>query len=313
MLTSEEQSYDTTQLITFIKQHLKTLLLYTIGGASLAIVLTLFIEKEYKSYGVVYPPSSTSIENSIDFPNFGYDVEADRLMQVLESKTIRDSVVTKFNLAKVFKIDTSAIDWNDKLQKLYYKNIKFERTISMAVIITARTNNAELSANIVNYIIDCADSFREHLYKRNLIPAFKLAQSEYNFQKQKVDSAETILLTHLKDNNLSSLLLLYSDAQLNITIDKLSADNGASAGLGAEILNYKSLSEVAKEAKMRYLKIKKSIQNPIPGIFVVSYAEPQYKKISPSFSLNALSGAAIGLVFSLVILLLRKSVASSRW
>ncbi len=277
------------------------------GAAALAAGLTFFIEKEYKSYGVVYPPSSTSIENSIDYPNFGYDVEADRLMQILESRSIRDSVVTKFNLAKVFKVDTTAIDWKDKLQRLYYKNIKLERTISMAVIVTARTNNAELSANIVNYIISSADAFRERLYKRNLVPAFKQAQNEYNFQMARVDSAEKILLQHLKENNLSSLVLLYSDAQLNLTIDKLQADNGNSGALGAEILNYKSLYEVAKDARMRLLKIKKSIQNPIPGIFIVSYAEPQYKKISPSFTLNILIGGALGLLFALVLLLIKKS------
>ena len=312
MLTAQDQQNDTQLLLQFIKRNLKTLILYAFIGGLLAISLTLFIDKEYKSYGIVYPPSSTSIENSIDYPNFGYDVEADRLMQILESREIRDSVINKFGLATIFKVDTAAIDWKDRLFKLYYKNIKLERTTSMAVIITARTTNPVLSANIVNYIINCADSFREHLYKRNLLPAFSTATLEYNFQKQRVDSAENILLQHLQDNNLSSLLLLYSDAQLSIDIDKISAKQSASSAIGAEILAYKSLFEVAKEAKNRYLKIKKTIQNPIPKIFVVSYAEPHFKKISPSFTINGLIGAASGLLICLVVLLARKSAGNAK-
>lgn len=309
MLSENEQTSDLKQLFRFVSANLKSLGLYTIAGGLLAICLTLFIEKEFKSYGVVYPPSSTSIENSIDFPNFGYDVEADRLIQLLESREIRDSVAKQFHLATYFKLDTTTVDWKDRLIKLYYKNIKLERTTSMAVVISARTNNPEMSANIVNYIIRVADNYREHLYKRNLSAAYHQAEIEYNTQKSIVDTAQNYLLNHLKENNLSSLLLLYSDAQLNLTLEKLNVQTlqPSAAAIGAEILHYKSLYEVLKEAKSRYIKLRKTMLNPIPKIFVVSYAEPQYRKISPSFTINALLGAALGLILSMVLILLKRS------
>jgi uncharacterized protein involved in exopolysaccharide biosynthesis len=311
MLSSQEQTTDTAAFWQFVKRHFRLLISFSLLGGLMAIVFTLFIPKEYKSYGIVYPPSSTSIENSIDFPNFGYDVEADRLMQILEGREIRDSVIAKFNLLQYFEIDSSRADWNDELLKLYYKNIKLERTTSMAVLITARSKDPNLSADIVNYIIKSADNFRDKLYKRNLTPAYEEALKEYELQQSKVDTAEHRLSQHLKENHLSSLLLLYSDAQISVDIDRISASSAgkesSAYSIGAEIINYKSMFEVMKDAKARLIKIRKTILNPIPKIFVISYAEPHYKKISPSFTVNALIGALLALSITVIVLLTKQS------
>lgn len=308
MLSADEQKSDLQNFNAFLKKNGQQLFLYALAGAFIAVIVTFFIPKEYKSYGIVYPPSSTSIENSIDYPNFGYDVEADRLMQILESKDIRDSVIRKFRLREHFEIDTSNIDWYDELLKKYYKNIRLERTTSMAVLITARTKDAQLSANIVNYIIQSADYFRERVYKRNIIPAYEQALKEYTFQQTKLDSAEVNLLEHLSQNQLSSLLLLYSDAQISVDIAKLTAAAGsASPEIGAEIIHYKALSDVMREAKSRYIKIKKTLDNPIPKIFVISAAEPHYRKISPSYLFNMAVGAGLGIVIIFSLILWRQS------
>lgn len=303
MLSAQEQKSDIMRFTLFLKKNQARILLYAVAGVLLAGLVTFFIPKEYKSYGIVYPPSSTSIENSIDYPNFGYDVEADRLMQVLESRDIRDSVIKRFNLIEHFLVDTSSIDWKDELLKKYYKNIRFERTTSMAVLLTARTKNAGLSADIVNYLISSADGFRERLYKRNIIPAYEQAFKEYQLRQARLDTAEKKLLSRLSENKLSSLLLLYADAQISVDIDKISAiaTGQSGANIGAEIIHYKALSDVMKDAKARYLKIKNSLTNPIPKIFVISYAEAHHRKISPSYLVNMAIGGLLGIVIIICI------------
>jgi capsular polysaccharide biosynthesis protein len=314
MLSDTEQRSDTKVFWDFLKTNFRTLFLYAIAGAAGAFLITCFIPKEYKSYGIVYPPSSTSIENSIDFPNFGYDVEADRLMQIFESREIRDSVIKKFDLENYFEIKRSRADWHDELVKRYYKNITLERTTSMAVMLTARTKDPELSAAIVNFIINSADRFREKIYKKNIIPAYENAAIEYEIQKKKVDSAEVDLLAKLKESNLSSLLMLMSDAQISIDIDKLNAISTASAhgGIGPEIIAFKSKYEVLKDSKSRMVRIRKSFTNPIPKIYVINYAEPQYKKISPSFTINMAIGAIFSLCMATIILLVRENSANKK-
>ncbi len=307
MLSEKEQQSDATRFWQFITTHLKTLIIYAVLGGIAAFSITFFVPKEYKSYGMVYPPSSTSIDNSIDFPNFGYDVEADRLIQIFQSGEIRDSVVKKFDLVAYYEVDKSSPEWMDELTKKFYKNVKFERMPSMAVLISVRSKNAELSANMVNYIIHLADGLREKIYKRNIITAYENALADYEQQKHKVDSLQANLTERLQQNKISSLLLLMSDAQISIDLDKLSAisTTSANAGIGPDIIAFKGMYEVLKEYKNRFIKVKKTYVNPIPKLYVINYGEPNHKKISPSFTVNTAVGILFALFVSIIILLFK--------
>ena len=311
MISEKEQDSDFSTFIQFFKKYSRTILIYTLIGALGGFFLSFLIPKEYKSAGVVYPPSSTSIENSIEFPNFGYDLEADRLIQIFESREIRDSVIKKFDLIAHFNVDKSNPIWLETLNRKYFSKILFERGPSMSVNVSAQTKDPLLSAAIVNYIFQLTDQLREKIYKKNINAAFVTAKIDYELQQQKVDSAEVILIGKLKQNNMSSLLMLLSDAQISIDIDKLNA-SGVSASqstLGADLLAYKASYDLLKEYKGRYIKIKKSYTNPIPRLFVINYAEANFKKVFPSYSTNILIAALFALFVSTVVLLIRYNYA----
>lgn len=299
MLSEEEQRSDAVHFWNFIKKNFKSLLIYAVIGGVAATIVTFFLPKEYKAYGVIYPPSSTSIDNSIDFPNFGYDVEADRLIQILQSQEVMNAMVKRFSLIAYYDIDTTNSDWLDMLMKKYYKNVKFERTPSMSVLISVRSEDAKMSSDMVSYMIEKTDDFRERIYKKNIIPAYENAKQDFEAQKHKVDSLQDILIEKLKRDDLSSLLILASDAQLSLEVDKLAAlkSAGTDPTLGADILAFKGMYDLLKEYKARFVKVKKTFMNPIPKLYVINYGEPNYKKVSPSFTVNI----AIGIVFSLFI------------
>lgn len=310
MLDEKEQSTDTRRFWEFITRNLRTLIVYGIVGGAAALTLTFFMPKEYKSYGIVYPPSSTSIDNSIDFPNFGYDIEADRLIQIMQSTEIRNAVTEKFDLVNYFEIKKSDADWADQLMKKYHKNIRFERMPSMSVLISARTKDAELSSEIVNFIITSTDLLREKIYKKNIDPAFLNAQHDYESQKLLVDSVQAQLTLTLEREKLSSLLMLTSDAQISVDIDKLSAvrPGSTNADLGARLIAFKSMYDILKEYKTRFIKIKKSYANPIPKLYVINYAEPNFKKVSPSFLVNTAVGVIFSLFIAVIVLLIRNNL-----
>jgi hypothetical protein len=299
MLSESEQKSDTLHFWEFIKKNLRLLIIYSIAGGVLSMVVTFFIPKEYTSSGIIYPPSSTSSDNSIDFPNFGYDVEADRLIQILESREIFDSVVRKFKLDTYHEIDKDNPDWLDRLTKKYYKNVKFERMPSMSILISARTKDPQLSSDIVNFIIYSADALRERIYKKNIIAPYENAKLDFERQKHRVDSAQLVLTEKLKTEQMSSLLMLASDAALSIDIDKLSAlkASPSAATLGAEIITFKSMVDLLKEYKTRFIKVKRAFENPIPKLYVINYSEPNFRKVYPSF----LTNGALGVLFSLLV------------
>jgi hypothetical protein len=102
----------------------------------------------------------------------------------------------------------------------------------------------------------------------------------------------------LKQNKLSSLLFLMSDAQISFDMDKLSAVNTASdATIGSDIIAFKNMYELLKEYRSRFVKVKKTYSNPIPKLFVINYGEANFKNISPSFTINT----GIGFLFALFV------------
>jgi uncharacterized protein involved in exopolysaccharide biosynthesis len=309
MLSEKEQKSDVGRFWNFIRQYTKTLVIYAALGGLMAFVVTFFIPKQYKASGIVYPPSSTSIDNSIDYPNFGHDVEADRLIQILGSIDIRDSVINTFRLDEEFKVDKDAPDWLDNLSRKYYKAIRFERMPSMSILISASTKDPKLSANIVNYIIHLADALRERIYKKNIVSAYEHAKTDYDTQKRLVDSLQTALAEKLKQNNLSSLLILMSDAQISFDLDKLNAlgSTASNSSIGPDIIAFKSMYEVFKEYKARFIKVRKTYNNPIPKLYVINYSEPVYKKTSPSFTINTAVGMLFALVIAIMVLLIKHS------
>jgi hypothetical protein len=313
MIHETEQMADFSAVKHFIRRNYKTLVYFSFAGALVALVLTSLLPKEYRSSAVLYPPSSTSIDNSVEFPNFGYDVEADRLIQILQSQEIRDSLIKQFELLKVFDIDPSEPDWLDKLTKKYFKNIKFERGISMSVNISARSTDPVLSAQMVNYIIHLLDAIREKIYKTNIISAYTNAERDYLEQKARLDSAESGLIVDLQKNHLSSLLMILPDAQIAVDFDKLSSTvlTGTDNTLGPKIIAFKELYGLMKEYKTRYIKIKKSYDNPIPKLFVINYAEPNYKKVFPSLGLNLLIAVCLSLTLAFVVLIIRQKNAKA--
>jgi len=313
MLSEEEQTSDTAAFKAFLQQHFKLLVIYAVAGGMLGFFITFFIPKEFQSAGNVYAPSTPSIEASIDNPNFGYDVEADRLIQILQSNEVRDSVVKRFGLLSQFDVNRNEPDWLDKLIKLYKRNITFERTPSMSILIKAQTRDPQLSADIVNFLMEITDVIREKLYKQNIKIAYQNALSDFQSQKSKTDSAQNVLISSLKKNNLNSLLLLASNAQISIDMDKLNSlsSNNDNVAIGSDIIVFKNMRDRLNESDIRLTRVKKALTNPIPKLYIIDKAEPRFKKVYPSGLLNSIIGALFSTAILMIGLLSRRFFGSN--
>jgi len=187
------------------------------GSMILAAVLTLFIPKEYLSYGTIFPTSANSLDITLDNPSFGYDVEADRLIQVLESNEMQEIVIKKYDLISYYELDTNEADWRDDLRKEYFKDITFSRTIAMSVVISARTKSPQLSADIVNTIIDNINPLREKIIKKNFEMAYVTFQKEYFDKKKEIDTL-TIKIAQMRDSIRDPRMILLMNQQNNLSV-----------------------------------------------------------------------------------------------
>jgi len=309
MFSQEEQKYDLAQLLGFLKANRLKLGAVTFICAVASAIMTFFIPKEYSSTAIIFPPAHLSLDFNIDNPNFGYDVEADRLLQILQSKEIRDSVSNKFDLLNYYKLDKTTKDWLDRLNKRYKKDVIFERTQYMSIKVSAQTTDPEMSANMVNYILRIANVVREKIYKQNIVLAYNKVLQEYSGEKKITDSLLAILQTDFKNLNISSLVLLAPNTQLSFNFEQVSniKNNGKeNLELGPAILQYRHHLEKYNDFEGRLKKTRKMLESPISEIYVVDRAEPSYRKVSPSFTINTLAAAFVGFLITALFLGLRR-------
>jgi uncharacterized protein involved in exopolysaccharide biosynthesis len=309
MLSQSEQNIETRQAINFLKRNARKLVLYTSLSVALTILITIFIPKEFYSYGIVFPPANPSLENNVENPNFGYDVEADRLIQIFTSREIRDSIIKQFDLVSYYELDSTDVDWLDQLVKRYRNDIKFERTAYMSIVVSAQTRDPYMSANIVNYIIDIANKVREKIYKQNISMAYKKTLEEYNYQKTTTDSAMSVLRKGGRDLDMAGLALLAPNAQLNLNLDKItgSSSNGNNINFAVNLIDYKHQLDRLHESEGRLYKTRKMLNSPIPSVYIIDRAEPSHKKVSPSFLINIVVIGGITFLFTTLLLSLKEN------
>lgn len=226
MLNPEEQKVEFQQVIKFLNKNRTTLFLVCFISVIFSVIVTFFVPKEYSSSAIIFPPAAVLLETSIENPNFGYDVEADRLLQIANSSEVRDSVIKKFDLLSYYKINTATKDWLSKLNKNYHQDITFSKTQFMSVVISAQTKDPEMCTGIVNYLIEAVDAFREKVYKQNIRLALIKTKAEFIFEKKLTDSLFNRLQNDIKVLNISGLVLLAPNAQLSLSYEQLSSAKG---------------------------------------------------------------------------------------
>jgi capsular polysaccharide biosynthesis protein len=286
-------------ILPFLIRNAKILLGFSLAAALAAGSLTFFLKPQYYSYAIVFPPSGNSMEHTIENPNFGYDIEADRLLQILQPTELRDSISRKFNLVSYYGLDTTETDWRDALNDKIKKNIKFERTRYMSIEISASTTEPLIAAGIVNYILSTVDNIRNRIYKINIVSTTSILKEEFSRQKSRSDSL-LFLISQKEKTGKGFILNQDKEGKYNILIDK-----PEDILLGQLMNQYIYEQNRTNEIYTKYEKARTQLNRPIPGIYVIDKAAPSYKKTSPSFTGNA-GTAFFGTLFICIIMLYLK-------
>lgn len=313
----EEQQVNNHLIATLIKSRWK-IILTTAVFVLAAVIITFFIPKKYVAFGVVYPTNSNSIRDIAGNPDFGFEIQADRLIQLFESKEMKDNIVERFNLIDYYELDTAVAGWRYDLSKNYSTDITFSRTRYLSVAIQARMRDPKLAADVVNTLIHYIDTIRENTYLSNIRLLVDDYESKQKDQEKIVDDIFTELITldvpsqqnRMTQTRLSQIeerersgtqgegdalikrkLMENPSYQLERLLDKYYDELGVLNGLKAE----KRTAE-------------KALDLPFPKVYKLVTAEVDRKKVSPSFLMNGLIGLLLGLFFSVAFV-----VIQSRW
>jgi len=214
MTSSEHNSYD---LISFLWKNRKPLIVVGIVAFLSSAIVSLLIEEKFESTVTLYPTKTSSVtfnENITEdqsVSKFGEDEEAEQMLQILESSSIREKIITKYNLMTHYEIDLDAKYLNTALTKTYIENINFKRNNNGAVLINVLDKSPDTAALIANDIASLFDSIKNSMIHER-------AKTDFVIKKQKLNKIKSQMQS-LRDTmtSLSSMGVVIDDAYRALT------------------------------------------------------------------------------------------------
>ncbi len=187
--------FDSSSILIYIFRSRKHLLIVGLIAAIVSAIASYFIESRYKSTVIMVPTTTISISSTLvkegsDILKFGEEKEAEQMIQILNSDTIRERICKKYNLMKHYKISEK-----DPYKKLYLRlefddRIWFSRTPSSAVEIDVLDKSPDTAACIANDIAALVDSTKNRLQKERATQYFQIIENEYLTKKQLIDKLQ---------------------------------------------------------------------------------------------------------------------------
>ena len=155
-------------IILDLYQWRKPLVIFTLVASVLAGVFSspLIITPKFKSTAVIYPTTTNSISQALlvehnpyrkDVLEFGEELEAERLLQILNSDEMQNRIIEEFNLFEHYDIkseDQHAKTW---MNLEFDDHFSFKRTELMSIEIEVLDKNPELAAAMSNRVVDLID------------------------------------------------------------------------------------------------------------------------------------------------------------
>lgn len=191
MRTQQDQdgkAYSSGWLLTVLWRF-KYLLL--IGGVLAAVLgggIASMQPQQYRASVKLYPTNPKNDADILDFQEFGYDVDADRFMEVLRSNRIRDSLIDQFGLIEHYNIDTTRATWRQQLRNQYQQNITLDRTKFMSVTVTVKDQDPQVAAEMANALVAYGDQLKARLLKQNVRRLLNSIEQQYRSKQREVDS-----------------------------------------------------------------------------------------------------------------------------
>lgn len=277
-----------------------------------------FIPPKYKSYALIYP--SNIIPYSSETPS-------EQLLQLLESADIRNTVITKFNLAAHYDIDTTDEAGFSDLTDTYTSNVEVKRTQFNSIEIKVLDTDPQLACNMVIEIINALNLKARSLQRDKTKEVVVITKNLMENKRQQVDSIDGIL----QELRVKYQLLDYDIQTEEVTKSYFKALSGGARKenlkdidvmmrnleeRGGEYYKTKqTLDEVLKsynETKLDYDRALSDLNKELTYTNIVSKPFPADKKSYPvRWVIVAVSVVSANLFLLFIIILLKESKPGS--
>lgn len=311
-----------SELIKIILKNFRTLVMIaiftTIGSAVIALILPVY----YKSTTVIFPvklgqaPVNETSFRRGNISDFGETGEAEQALEILNSTSLMDRVIEKFDLFTHYEIprtDAAALTFT---RRTFSGNVGIKRTKFNSIEITVKDKKPEMAANIANAIAQYLDTLKYEMVKLRANELIGNLQHQHAKQQLIIDSLKMQMDSMTKRG-------IMSQFQRGYLLDAFGQSSGqerkelraivdANISMGEDFDMLEKIYERELENLMlinKYLvQSKADAEIQFSQKFVVDVAEPAERKAYPVRWLVVLVS-----VFSAMLISVSLLLAKQKW
>jgi len=309
----EQQNFSFSMLMDIIVRRFKLLAIVALIAIVGATIFSspFFITPKYKSTAIVYP---------INLKSYGNESLTEQLLQLFQSTDIRDSVITKFDLVNVYKLNPSSSGFKHNLYNEYLDHVVVSKTNYESVKIEVLDESPERAQQIAFEIIFQLNSKARRLKKKEAQEKLELASSMLDYQRSYLDSINNQLSKLREGNGLldyqiqtervtEGYMKMLGQSGVNqanmMEVRKMLQDLKDNGGLFMALTQMSELGhEQYNELYIQYQEVLKELKQEYSYTDVIVNPEVADKKAYPVRWLIVASTVLSVLLFALFILLL---------
>lgn len=313
----------------------KPLFFFTIIASVLAAVISspFVITPEFKSTAIIYPTTTNSISQALlvehnpyrkDVLEFGEELEAERLLQVLNSDEMQNRIVEEFLLFDHYEIDSTANHSKTWMNLAFDEHFNFKRTELMSIKIEVLDEKPQLAADMCNRIVDLIDPILKRIKSERAQQAVVILEERDESLSSRLfsihDSLEVLRSHGVLDVSLQAERLTEYYAQAlsegNVSGARaLKKEFGNLATYGGDYYRLFEELELVQE-QLDVIRLEKEnvsveLNADLTNRFVINRAVAADKKSYPIRWLIVVMSAMATFIMTLVILYIRQTISSS--
>lgn len=303
-MQEKSNEFNSFGLIRFIWKWRKLLIIISVVAAFVSFGASLLIRPQFKSTSIIYAPRTNSLSKilvneqnyneRLDIKAYAVEEETEHMIQILNSREIKDILIQKFNLVEHYGLKPDMKYWQTRLYKAMENMITIKRTQFGAIAVTVSDWDSQLASQMANEIVNQLDTFKNNVERERATAAYHLLEKqlvEINQELKRIDDSLTVLAEKgvlVLDRQAERITQQYAIAiaQGNVGAQQRLAkelEKFAKWGPTVQTLQNEQLNFTEYQAlcKSRMMDAKMDMESNMPVKFVIEKAIPADKKAYP--------------------------------
>jgi len=325
-MAKNDQQFNSFSLVQFMWQKRKTLILVCLVVAVVSLIASFLVTPKFKSTAIVYAPRTNSVakillneesyNERLDMKAYADDEETEQMMEILNSREIKDILIDKFDLYNHYGLGEGVSYRQTKMYKYLKGNIEVKRTQYGAIAVSVIDKDPQVAADMANEILVLLDSVKNRIDHERTIASYNLLKRQLEIVDAEVqridDSVQVLMQNGVFDFKSQSerVMQQYATAvaqgntagmkRLEDELKKMATWGPRSLTLYEEQAYFREYQSVVKIKMMNAIV---DMDTEIPVKFVIERAIPADKKTYPKKSLIVLLSTVSAFILAVLVLL----------